>query len=101
MENLTYCGNWPDRDHAACPSSVECMTVTVADIPPAAPVALPIGAAVTDPDLGAGTVVRSAWPLVAVSFPGVDVPVWISRRALTVDSLPAVDSSPVAPLPAY
>jgi len=29
--NLTYCGNYPHLDHAACPSSVECAAVTVAE----------------------------------------------------------------------
>jgi hypothetical protein len=29
--NLTYCGNYPHLDHAACPSSVECAAVTLAE----------------------------------------------------------------------
>lgn len=35
--NPLYCGNYPERDHTDCPSSVECATATVADLPPSEP----------------------------------------------------------------
>lgn len=31
-EAVAYCGNYPDRDHSACPSSVECGAVTLDDV---------------------------------------------------------------------
>lgn len=41
----TYCGNYPERDHRDCPSSVECQQVTLADLLAEPPVIgeLPIG----------------------------------------------------------
>jgi hypothetical protein len=91
--NYTYCGTWADRSHVDCASSVECTAATLEEIDArqaaeSAPVALPVGTSVTDEDLGAGTVVRSSWPLVSVAFVGIDSPVWVTRRSLTVTKLP-------------